>query len=86
MLSGEGIKHKKELCHRVPFYGFPIGTISKVKKIVLGLRYKGRAKLTVCQIFFYVIRHTFLACFGCISSVLQLYLLIVSILAILGRK
>jgi hypothetical protein len=30
----------KGLRHRVPFYGFPIGTISKVKKIVLGLRYK----------------------------------------------
>ncbi len=33
----DGIKHKKELHHEVPFYWFPIGTISKVKKIVLGL-------------------------------------------------
>lgn len=34
---GSSVKNKKELFHKVPFYGFPIGTISKVKKIVLGL-------------------------------------------------
>jgi hypothetical protein len=53
--------NKKELRRGVPFYGFPIGTISKVKKIVLGLRYKGEAFLTVCQIIRYVVRHTFSA-------------------------
>ena len=30
------IKYKKELLLAAPFYEFPIGTISKVKKIVLG--------------------------------------------------
>ena len=30
------INDKKELLHAVPFHEFPIGTISKVKKIVLG--------------------------------------------------
>ena len=64
MLSGEGIKHKKELCHRVPFYGFPIGTISKVKKIVLGLRYKGRSFILPYKIFFYVMQHSFLSIFA----------------------
>ncbi|MDE6464007.1 MAG: hypothetical protein K2L16_05170 [Muribaculaceae bacterium] len=54
-------EHKKELRRGVPFYGFPIGTISKVKKIVLGLRYKVGAFPTGCQIFLYVIGHSFLA-------------------------
>ena len=53
------IYHKKGLYHRGPSYRFPIGTISKVKKIVLGLRYKGTAYVTLCKIFFYVIKHVF---------------------------
>ncbi len=34
--KGQYIKYKKELLLAAPFYEFPIGTISKVKKIVLG--------------------------------------------------
>ncbi|MDE7442847.1 MAG: hypothetical protein K2M65_01640 [Muribaculaceae bacterium] len=34
-------KNKKGLITKLLFVGFPIGTISKVKKIALGLRYKG---------------------------------------------
>ncbi len=34
--NGYYIKIKKELLHAAPFHEFPIGTISKVKKIVLG--------------------------------------------------
>ncbi len=30
------LKIKREQLHAAPFYEFPIGTISKVKKIVLG--------------------------------------------------
>ena len=54
-------KNKKNLRLRGSFYGFPIGTISKVKKIVLGLRYKGLAFLSLCQTFLYVIGHVFSA-------------------------
>lgn len=39
------LKIKREQLHAAPFYEFPIGTISKVKKIVLGLRYKGHSFL-----------------------------------------
>ena len=56
--------NKKELRRGVPFYGFPIGTISKVKKIVLGLRYKVRYFLPFYQINLYVLQHTFLAFFS----------------------
>ena len=36
ILGREVMKYKKELLHAAPFHEFPIGTISKVKKIVLG--------------------------------------------------
>ncbi len=46
-------------CSRSSFLWVSIGTISKVKKIVLGLRYKGRDYLWIDQIFLYVLQHTF---------------------------
>ena len=51
-LLGRAIK--KGTAHAVPFLRFPIGTISKVKKDCLGLRYKGTGVVSLCQILGYV--------------------------------
>ena len=54
---------KKGTAHAVPFLRFPIGTISKVKKDCLGLRYKGTGVVPLCQISGYVIKHVYSACY-----------------------
>ena len=51
--------YKKGGSSQSPFLWFPIGTISKVKKIVLGLRYKVRSFRQHDQLFFYVMKHSF---------------------------
>lgn len=43
----------------VPFYGLQIGITFKVKKIVLGLRYKDAPFLILLQINKYVIKYVF---------------------------
>ncbi|MBD5367104.1 MAG: hypothetical protein HDR82_08920 [Bacteroides sp.] len=62
------INDKKELHHEVPFYWFPIGTISKVKKIVLGLRYKGHTFFSYYQRKKYVVQHSFIICLVFLTS------------------
>lgn len=58
-LLGSVYNYKEEHHHGVPLYGFPIGTISKVKKILVGFRCKCMMNIAMCQIFFYVIKHIY---------------------------
>ena len=54
-------KIKREQLRAAPVYEFPIGTISKVKKIVLGSWCKGIARFDPRQINLYVFQHNFIS-------------------------